>query len=442
SHMQDELRETYKGLEQQVEELRVAHETLLKKNDELNTAYAKLTATEEELRRNYEELHRKERELKFANTILMTEQETAFSGILVVDENKKIFSFNHTFADLWGIPESVLATRSDDLALAQVITTVEDPVAFLAKVEYLYEHRTEKSHDEVRLKGGKILERFSSPMIGKDGTYFGRVWYFLDITARKEAEAEVRKKTDELHTAYEQLAAKEEELRHNFDELARSQQALSQARTKLNVLNTVTFQDIQNAIFSLNGYRELGKSSITDETLKKYAEKETAIISRISDSLRFASQYQNLGLNPPRWQNVQQAFLYAISHLDISPYSRNLRVEGLEVFSDPLFETVFLALSENVILHSKTATEISLHYQETQDGIILIFEDNGSGIPDDMKEMVFDRQFEEKKEMGLFLVREILSITGMTIRETGVPGKGARFEIYVPEGGFRFSSEK
>ena len=90
-------------------------------------------------------------------------------------------------------------------------------------------------------------------------------------------------------------------------------------------------------------------------------------------------------------------------------------------------------------MHGKTATGIRLYYQKSADGLTLIFENDGTGIPKDMKEKIFDRRYEEKKGLGLFLAREILGITGITIKETGEAGKGARFEITVPEGTYRFA---
>jgi len=71
--------------------------------------------------------------------------------------------------------------------------------------------------------------------------------------------------------------------------------------------------------------------------------------------------------------------------------------------------------------------------------LVLVCEDDGTGIPDDMKEKIFKREYAQNTGYGIILIQEILSVTGMTIRETGIPGKGARFEITVPEGKFRTS---
>jgi PAS domain S-box-containing protein len=224
----------------------------------------------------------------------------------------------------------------------------------------------------------------------------------------------------------------------DITERKRVENALYRATKKLNLLNSIAFTDIQNAIFSLSGYMELEKIVPINEKLQQFLDKEIGIVRTISESLKFVNMYQGLGLKPPAWQKVQQSFLMGISHLDILKFSRTLDVEGLVIYADPLLENVFFTLAENVVLHGKTATEISLWYHESPEGLTLFFEDNGMGIQNDMKEKIFDRRYQEGKGMGLFLVREILSITGITIKETGEPGKGARFEMTVPKEAYWF----
>jgi K+-sensing histidine kinase KdpD len=157
----------------------------------------------------------------------------------------------------------------------------------------------------------------------------------------------------------------------------------------------------------------------------RYQEKQVRLLKSIADLLKFSKLYQDLGLKPAVWQNVKQTLLLALSHLDISKLSRRLNLDGLEIYTDPLFENVFFTLAQNVVVHGKTATELAVWYYETPDALIPVFENNGAGIPADMKEKIFERQYEERKGMGLFLAREILSITGITIKETGEPGTGA-----------------
>jgi PAS domain S-box-containing protein len=138
--------------------------------------------------RNITERKRAEEELEFKNIILATQQEVSIDGILVVDERGTIISYNQRFVDMWGIPPELVAAGDDEPVLQMVTTRPADPEGFLKRIRYLYEHREENSRDEIPLKDGRIFDRYSAPMSGADGKYYGRVWYFLDITERKRAE--------------------------------------------------------------------------------------------------------------------------------------------------------------------------------------------------------------------------------------------------------------
>lgn len=221
-----------------------------------------------------------------------------------------------------------------------------------------------------------------------------------------------------------------------------AKEALARAIRKLNLLNTITFDEIQNTVFSLSGYLELLKKRPSEEMQHNYLEKATSITQTLRDSLAFAKMYQGLGERPPAWQNVTYTFLLAVSHIDTGQLSRDIAVEGMEIYSDPLLERVFYSLIENVVHHAKGATRMALHSCESPEGLTLFFEDDGGGVPDESKERIFERRIDENRGLGLFLAREILSITGITIRETGETGKGARFEITVPKGSYRFSKSQ
>jgi len=144
-----------------------------------------------------------EEELKFRNLLLATQQEVSIDGILVVDGHDKILSYNSRFVDLWGIPPEVVATKSDELALKSVLDKLADPGKFLEKVQYLYEHREENSRDEIVLADGRIFDRYSAPMIGAASKYYGRIWYFRDISAQKRTEEAIRESELKFRTITE-----------------------------------------------------------------------------------------------------------------------------------------------------------------------------------------------------------------------------------------------
>lgn len=218
-----------------------------------------------------------------------------------------------------------------------------------------------------------------------------------------------------------------------------AEKALMQANKKLNLLNFVTFNDIQNALFAITGYHSLQKNMQHDTAENAYLEKEDEILKRFSLSLDFARNYQDLGIKPPQWYNVYHTFIFATSHLNLSSVTRTVRLNNLEIYADPLLERVFFILADNVVAHGKNATQLTIGFRETADNLLILFEDNGAGIPEPQKEKIFQRGYGSKNGMGLFFAREILEITGITIRETGVYGQGARFEIMVPAGSFRFT---
>ncbi len=221
-------------------------------------------------------------------------------------------------------------------------------------------------------------------------------------------------------------------------ELKKTAEALQLARKKLNLLNIVTFQDIQSAIFTLSSYIELAKMAGHDDTTRSYLDKVIGIIGNLTRALDFSKKYQSMGIRPPEWQNVEQVFLYAISHLPPLPVERELAVGGLEIYADPLLETALLNLVETMIRPNSGATKISLRYEMTADSVTLILEDNGNGIPLKDKGALFSPEQGRGNGSGLMLSREILSITDIAIRETGTEGHGTRFIMVVPQNGFRF----
>ena len=133
-----------------------------------------------------------QREIELSNTILKTEQAVSPDAILVVNENQKIISYNQQFIDLWKIPASMVKANLDAPVLQAVADQVENRESFIERVMDLYRHRDEKSREEIKLKDGKIIDRYSAPITTADGKYYGRVWYFHDITERKKTEELIR----------------------------------------------------------------------------------------------------------------------------------------------------------------------------------------------------------------------------------------------------------
>ncbi len=153
-------------------------------------------------------------ELKFKNILLTTQQETSLDAILLVDEKSKILSYNRQFVEMLHLPPELVAAGSDESVLKLSTELVANPDEFLSRIRYLYAHAAEKSHDELRLKDGRIIDRYSAPVIGTDDHYYGRVWYFRDITERMHAEQVLEISNRALRT----LSACNEALVHAVNE--------------------------------------------------------------------------------------------------------------------------------------------------------------------------------------------------------------------------------
>ena len=150
-----------------------------------------------------------------------------------------------------------------------------------------------------------------------------------------------------------------------------------------------------------------------------------------------------MGAKPPKWQNVNMAMLFGLSHISIGNIQHRLETENLEIFADPLLEKVCQRLFENSVKHGDHVTRIRVWKKTTSDGATIFFEDDGIGIPQDKKDQIFLRSESPQASMrSLIFVREILDITGITIRENGEPGNGARFEMTVPKGSYRNQDTK
>jgi len=185
-----------------------------------------------------------EEELKFRNLILSTQQEAAIDGILVIDENGMILSNNNKFVNMWNIPPEIIDSKSNELILKFMMGKINAADEFINRVKRLYNNREEISHDEISLKDGKYFDRYSSPMSGLDGKHYGRVWYFRDITKRKQTETELIKYHEHLEEIVKErtveiekkniLLQQEVEDRKNLEEI--TQNALMFAE---NIINTV-----------------------------------------------------------------------------------------------------------------------------------------------------------------------------------------------------------
>jgi PAS domain S-box-containing protein len=224
---------------------------------------------------------------------------------------------------------------------------------------------------------------------------------------------------------------------YDITDRKRTEEALRQVNKKLNLLSSMTRHDILNQILIVNAYSALTERASTDQNVLEFLAKIKTAAGKIQSTILFTRDYEQLGQNDPVWQDVGKVAQAAA--VDLLPESLMLTVdEGTpEVFADPMLMLVFYNLFENVIRHGVHATRIYVHFIPDGAEGTLFVEDNGIGIPQKNKEYIFERGFGANTGLGLYLIREILAITGLSITETGTEGEGTRFEIRLPPGSWR-----
>ncbi|MBD2215322.1 response regulator [Nostoc linckia FACHB-104] len=130
--------------------------------------------------------------LRRQNATLKAQQESALDGILIIDENRKVVSYNQQFCQLWQITPEIVE-NGDRQILEYTLASLADPEEFLEKVEYLYQHPELASRDEITFKDGRIFDRYSTSVMSSSGEIYGRIWYFRDISNIRQSEAEIKR---------------------------------------------------------------------------------------------------------------------------------------------------------------------------------------------------------------------------------------------------------
>ena len=192
----------------------------------------------------------------------------------------------------------------------------------------------------------------------------------------------------------------------------------------------------QTRLTVLQGYSQLAMVKNSDPVIHDFLEKIDSVTSTVARQIAFSKEYQELGEQAPGW-HVLDEILLKTRPKDIL-FSTSCT--GREIFADPMLEKVFANLFGNSIMHGEHVTRIAVACEPAGENLLITVEDNGVGIPLNEKQNIFRKGYGKHTGFGLFLAREILAITGISIHETGRHGTGARFEITVPKNGFRQSS--
>jgi signal transduction histidine kinase len=235
----------------------------------------------------------------------------------------------------------------------------------------------------------------------------GRVWSFLDVTERKRAE-----------------------------------KVLKEANKKLHLLNTVTRHDVLNQLTALSSLLQLAQKRYDNQEANKLLARAGDSVDTIERQIAFMSDYQDIDIHTPRWQNPGDILARVIPAIPLETIHMEYDLGNIEIYADPLLEKVFLNLVDNAVRHGGGITRMAFYAQTDDDELVLYCSDDGRGIAAEEKERIFNLGYGKHTGFGLYLAREILSITGISLDEIGKAGQGALFRIRVPRESFRFVQER
>ena len=336
-----------------------------------------------------------------------------------IDRNGTVISWNRAMEEMTGVPAAQILGKGD-YAYAVPFYGKKRPI--LIDLVFAPANEIAEQYSFVRVSGdvltaetvnatplGRtvVLWGKAAPLYDSEGKRTGAIESIRDITDRKMAEG-----------------------------------ALGSVNRKLKLLTGITRHDIRNQLSILRGHLALLQKEQPDLSTGAHFRKIIAAAGYISSMIQFTKEYESIGVNAPSWHDCRTLAGAAAAQATAADITvRNDIPAGTEVFADPLIARVFYNLADNAVRYGGKITTIRFSAGRSGVGPLIICEDDGEGVPTDDKEKIFERGFGKNTGLGLFFAREILGITGITIRETGVPGGGARFEMAVPEENYRVRSE-
>ncbi|MDD1772876.1 MAG: PAS domain S-box protein [Methanomassiliicoccales archaeon] len=221
----------------------------------------------------------------------------------------------------------------------------------------------------------------------------------------------------------------------DITEKKRTEQNLQQLNEKSHLLASITRHDIMNQATVMRGNLELLKivGSVPEDRLKGM----NNAINKIEQYVKFADSFSKTGSLDPKWFDVKDAAVHSWQTIGNKEVNFSVDVPGIEILADPIFPKVFDNLIMNSLLHGTGMGRIDLAMERRGEGLVLIYSDDGPGIPDDIRPRLFNKGAGRNTGLGLFLIKQILHITDISIVENGEDGKGVRFEMTVPAGSWR-----
>ena len=238
------------------------------------------------------------------------------------------------------------------------------------------------------------------------------------------------------------VSARTRELQDELERRRITEGELARANQTLRLFGRLLQEEIKTSLFSLRGYLALIPPAGPDTAAQKSLDNSRLLAASLEELVDSVRYLRESGEKKQEWVDISQAFLYAQSHHKTTGIRFETDIHGLELFAEPVFESLLSILIGDSLHFGMTVDCITLSCRAEKDRVILVYRDNGIGVPAPDKNRIFMRPEDGGSAHRLAVVREVFLILEMNITETGVPGQGVQFEITIPQGRFRFPPEK
>lgn len=371
------------------------------------------------------------------NSILKAQQEAALDGILIVNENNLVVDFNTRFLEIWGIPYEAARFGKDSELLRIAAKKVKNPEAYIRKVEYLYAHPWQISRDEAELVDGTVLDRYSAPVASPNGTYYGRIWFFTDITEIKNNERALKESIDKNEALLQEIVALDQLKTEFFSNISHD------LRTPLNILFSVLqLQEFYNRSGETLTYELQAKHW---RLMRQNCYRLLRLINNLIDITKYEAGYIEVSNTNRNIVELVEVITTSVAdyikHQGIALVFDTDTEEKMVACDSEKMERILLNLLSNAAKFTPKGGRILVQVEDQQDKVKISVRDTGIGIPPEKLDHVFERFAQVNRSftrehmgsgIGLSLVKTLVEMHGGIVSAESAPGAGSVFTVLLP----------
>ncbi len=366
-----------------------------------------------------------EDQLKFQKSLLESQNETMLDGILIVAKDRDWIYYNQRFLDIWNFPEDILKSGISKATVQWIKDQFLDPKQFTAEKEYLYDNPDKVDRQEIILKDARIFDRYSAPVKSSEGVYYGRIWYYRDITAHKQLEEQLRHA--QKMEAIGQMAGG---VAHNFNNMLTAIMGYAGLAETILEADHPIQNDLQNIQKTARRAADLTQQllaftrheviqpiafNLNDLVLKMKPILRQLISEAIEINISTTPDIDKVKIDPNQFEQV--VVHLAMNAQEAMPEGGQLSIETAEMFFDGTYNAT----------HSNAKGKY----------VRLTISDTGRGISKELQEHIFEPFF-TTKEVGEGVGLGLASCYGIVKQNEGhitvysETGQGSSFKIYLP----------